>query len=72
VKRKLKKKTLESQVSLRLTPEVLARADRLAAAMARNPRYVGLGVTRVAVLRQALLRGLAALEEGATERATPR
>jgi hypothetical protein len=60
------KDTLESQVSLRVTPEVLVRAERLVGAMSSDPKFMGLGLTRVAVLRQALLRGLALLEEEAS------
>lgn len=60
------------RVTLVLPPEVAARADRIAAAMLRDPRQRALygRVTRSGVLRIAALVGIETLEERA--RTTPR
>ena len=53
----------ETQVSVRLPKEMLERAEALVAALRQNPDNVLLGLSRATVLRLALQRGLALLEE---------
>jgi len=51
------------RITLRVTPDVNQRADALVPALAREEAKRGVtGVTRAAVLKRALLRGLEALE----------
>lgn len=52
----------EEQIALPLPSDLLKRADRLAAVLAELPEYQITRTTRSAVLRLALVRGLAALE----------
>jgi hypothetical protein len=52
----------ETQVSIRLPHELLDRAERLIERLRDDPMLKVLGVTRAAVLRLAVVRGLEALE----------
>jgi hypothetical protein len=54
--------TQETQVSIRLPQELLDRAERLCARLQGDPVLQVLGVTRAAVLRLAVVRGLEVLE----------
>ena len=54
-----KTKTSEAQTALRLPGEFLTRADKLCAKISRDPM---MRVTRSAVLKMAIGRGLDALE----------
>lgn len=53
----------ETQVSVRLPRDMLERAEALVASLRQNPDNVLLGLSRATVLRLALQRGLAVLEE---------
>lgn len=53
----------ETQVSVRLPKDMLERAEALVASLRQNPDNVLLGLSRATVLRLALQRGLAVLEE---------
>lgn len=53
----------ETQVSVRLPKEMLERAEALVATLRQNPDNVLIGLSRATVLRLALQRGLALLEE---------
>jgi predicted DNA-binding protein len=53
----------EEQVSIRLPVELLARAEKLAPQIATAPGMAAFRVTRAAVLRMALERGLLLLEK---------
>jgi hypothetical protein len=58
-----RRKAKETQVALRVDEDTLARAQALAGRMARrSPDLAAFRLTRAAVLRMALLRGLAELE----------
>ena len=51
------------KLTLRVTPDVSRRADALLRKLAKDPAVHGLTrITRAAVLKRALLRGLEALE----------
>lgn len=50
------------QVAIRLPKDTVARAGRLSKILALKPEYAAFRMSRSAVLRLALLRGLAALE----------
>jgi len=52
----------EEQVSIRLSPALLERLEKLTRRLAADPERSPFGVTRAAVLRAALLRGIEALE----------
>jgi predicted DNA-binding protein len=52
----------EEQVSIRLPAELLGRLEKLARRLAADPLRGALGVTRAAVLRLALTRGIEILE----------
>ena len=55
--------TAEARVSLRLTQEIVTRAERLRPKMQRDPEFATFGkVKQSTVLKEALLRGLGALE----------
>lgn len=59
----MRKGTADKKLSLRVTADVLKRADALLVRIAKNPNVVPLGqVTQSTVLKLALLRGLEALE----------
>jgi len=59
----MRKGATDKKLSLRVTAEVLKRADALRGKIAKNPSVVPLGlVTQSTVLKLALLRGLDALE----------
>lgn len=58
----------ETQVSIRLSEELLRRAEAVARRMAKDPVTKHLRPTRTAVLRMALEKGLDALELGAEGR----
>jgi hypothetical protein len=51
------------QISIRLEPELAARADSLAAALAERPEFKAFRMTRAAALRMAMLEGLTILEQ---------
>jgi hypothetical protein len=50
-------------VSFRVEPETAKRAEALAKALAKQPAYAGLSLTKSRVYAMALLRGLDLLEE---------
>lgn len=52
----------EEQVSIRLPPALLERADKLTRKLSADPAHAAFRVTRAAVLRLALIRGIEALE----------
>ncbi len=52
----------EIQTAIRLPKDTVVRAGRLAKILATKPKYAAFRMSRSAVLRLALLRGLAALE----------
>ena len=54
--------TTKEQVSIRLPPELLERFDKLTHQLAADPLRSPFGVTRAAVVRLALLRGIESLE----------
>jgi len=54
--------TTKEQVSIRLPPELLERFDKLTHRLAADPLRSPFGVTRAAVVRLALLRGIEVLE----------
>ena len=59
----MRKGSADKKLSLRVTADVLRRADALRLKVARNPNVLPLGqVTQSTVLKLALLRGLDALE----------
>jgi hypothetical protein len=59
----MRKGSADQKLSLRVTADVLKRADMLRTRIAKNPNVVPLGrVTQSTVLKLALLRGLDALE----------
>lgn len=60
----------EEQIALRLPADALERAEALVPKLAKLPALAAVRVTRSAVLRMAILRGLDALE-AETERARP-
>jgi predicted transcriptional regulator len=51
------------QISIRLDPELSARADSLVATLADRPEFKAFRTTRAAILRMAMLEGLAVLEQ---------
>lgn len=51
-----------AQAHVRLTPEIIARADALAGRLAERVEYMAVRVSRSMVIRLAVLRGLAVLE----------
>ena len=53
----------DQQVALRLPREALVRADRLAKQLSGRSEFAAFRVTRSAVLRLAVLNGLAQLEQ---------
>lgn len=55
-------RTHEAQFSIRMPEDFVARADRLAEKIAASPMGDALLVTRAAVFRMALARGLESLE----------
>ena len=56
--------THDVQIAIRVPEELVERADALVEAIAADPELSAFGrVTRSSVLRLALLRGLATLEE---------
>lgn len=57
-----KKTAIPTQIALRVTTDVLDRADALAARVSKDPKMALGTVTRSNVLRLALLRGLESLE----------
>jgi hypothetical protein len=64
-------KAIKTPTQLRLTQDLLERADALIAVMAADPEVRALGMpTRTAVLRLAIARGLRDLE-GQYQRPTP-
>lgn len=52
----------EQQISIRLEPDVASRAEGLVAKLTTLPEFRPFRLTRAAVLRMAMLEGLAALE----------
>jgi predicted DNA-binding protein len=56
------KKKRKDQLSIRLPPELLERFDKLTSRLAADALRGSFGVTRAAVLRLALTRGIEALE----------
>ena len=55
--------TQDQQVTVRLEPEVVERAEALAGILAKLPEFKAFRMTRTAVLRIAALEGLAMLEQ---------
>jgi hypothetical protein len=59
----MRKGSADRKLSLRVTADVLKRADALRGPIAKDPNVIPLGqVTQSTVLKLALMRGLAALE----------
>jgi hypothetical protein len=54
--------TKEQQISIRLEPDISERAEAISAALGGRPEFRAFRMTRAAVLRMAMLEGLAALE----------
>lgn len=52
----------DEQISIRLEKDVADRAEKLAQIMASRPEYKAFRMTRAAVLRMAMIEGIAALE----------
>lgn len=57
----------ETQVSVRLPADVPQRAEDLAELLSGLPEFQAFRMTRAAVLRMAMIEGLAALEERYSE-----
>lgn len=54
----------DKKLSLRVTPDVLKRADALRAKVARDAKVIPLGkVTQSTIMKLALIEGLAVLEQ---------
>ena len=58
----MRKELAEHRLSLRVTNDTLKRADAVAARMAKHPNVAALGITRSAVIKLAITRGLEVLE----------
>lgn len=56
------------QIPIRLPAEVVERAETLVPKMERDPKRLGWRVSRSSVLREALIRGLQALEDEYSKR----
>jgi predicted DNA-binding protein len=54
--------TKEQQISIRLEPDLAERAEALSNALGSRPEFRAFRMTRAAVLRMAMLEGLATLE----------
>ena len=58
------RETASGKLSLRLTPDLIQRIDKLRPKIAKDPAVAGLTrVTRSVVVRRALLRGVEVLEQ---------
>ena len=57
----------DKQYSVRLSPEIPARADALIPSLKRNEHYAAFRMERSTVFKIALVRGLALLEREAAE-----